>query len=489
MTWIGSVNRGGWAARIGRVVSVVLAAGGGGCFSLREPMSSPPPPAPGPAGAVPARGVPDLPAGPLSVREAVRVALERNPDVASARARIETARAALDGSYAPFWPRVSADAAYLRGDAPSAYLFKTIDGRALRPGTDFNDPGLFDNLEYGLTARWNLWNGGRDLLAAWSAEAAVALAQSGRDAVANALVAGVVSAFLEARAAEELIAADDASIKAVEAQVQETRVRVEGGGALRSDLLSLEVRLAEARERRIQTDVARRTALATLRHLLVLPPELRLDLAGGGSDPGALPVTLADALSEAWRFRPEVVAARKAVERGRIEHDASKRGYLPRLDLEGRVYWDDTDADFSGFGWGDRNWVAGLALTMDLFDGGAREAGIRRAQAAVAELEEAERKVLQAVALDVETAYLRLDAARARHEVAARAVAAADETFDLVEKQYRGGAATITRYLEAEAARTQARTSAIRAQLDVDRALVDAARSIGRFSGEKGAGN
>ncbi len=461
---------------------LLAAVAAAGCSA---PSPCAPPPAPAPLRAEAPRPSDEVPSGPITAREAVRLALARNPDMASARARIETARAALDGSRAPFWPSLSAEAAYLRGDAPSAYLFKTIDGRALRPGTDFNDPGLFDNLEYGLAARWNLWNGGRDLLSAWSAEAAVAMAQSGRDAAANALVAGVVASFLEARAAWELIAADDASIKAVESQVQETRVRVEGGGALRSDLLSLEVRLAEARERQIQTDVARRTALATLRHLLALPSGARLEPAGGGYDPGALPGTLSDALAEAWRSRPEVAAARKAVERARIEHDASRRGYLPRLDFEGRVYWDDADADFEGLGWGDRNWMVGLALTMNLFDGGAREAGIRRAKAVVVELEEADRKALQAVALDVETAYLRLDAARARREVAARAVAAADETFDLVEKQFRGGAATITRYLEAEAARTRARTSAIRAQLDVDRARVDAARSVGRFGGEK----
>jgi outer membrane protein TolC len=473
-----------------RRIPAAAATLAGGLASALVGCSGPsgyaPPPAPAPIRAEASRPADEAPSGPLSAREAVRLALVRNPDVASARARIETARAALDSSYAPFWPRLSAEAAYLRGDAPSTYLFKTIDGRALRPGTDFNDPGLFDNLEYGVAARWNLWNGGRDCLAAWSAQAAVALAEAGRDAAVNALVAGVVAAFLEARAAGELIAADDASIKAVEAQVQETRVRVEGGGALRSDLLSLEVRLAEARARRIQTDVARRTALATLRHLLALPPDARLELAGGGFEPGALPDTLADALAEAWRSRPEIAAARKAVERARIEHDASRRAYFPRLDLEGRLYWDDADADFEGLGWGDRNWMAGLALTVNLFDGGAREAGIRRARAAVVELEEADRKALQAVALDVETAYLRLDAARARLEVATRAVTAADETFDLVEKQFQGGAATITRYLEAEAARTQARTSAIRAKLDVDRALVDAGRSIGRFGDRNG---
>jgi outer membrane protein TolC len=471
------------AARAALLVVPLLApAGCGG----RAAYAPPPPLAPSEARAPRApQAAPDIPDHPLTAAEAVRLALARNPDVASARARVEAAQAGLDGAHAALWPRLSADAGYLRGDAPSAYLFKTIDGRSLAPGTDFNDPGLFDNLEYGASLRWTVWDGGRNLLAAWAASASIDFAQAGRDVAANALVAGVVAAFLEARAAGELIASDEASVKAVESQVAETKVRVEGGGALRSDLLSLEVRLAEARERRIQTDVARRTALATLRHLLALPMGARLELAPGGYDAGLLPAVLADALSEAYRMRPELAAARRAIERARIESDAADRAYLPRLDVEGRLYWDDADADFEGLTWGDRNWWVGVGLSMDLFDGGSREAGRRRAKAALAEAGEADRKALQAVALDVETAYLRLDAARARLDVTSKAVAAAEETFELVEKQFRGGAATVTRYLEAEAARTQARSSAIRARMDVDRAQVDAARSVGRFGGEE----
>ncbi len=417
----------------------------------------------------------------LTAQEAVRLARARNPGLGVASARIEAAIARLAASRAAFLPRLSADASVLRADSPSTYLFKRIDQRGLAAGTDFNDPGRITNTEAGVTLRWNLWNGGRDVLARWATSIEVESARAGRDAAENALVAGVLAAFLEGRAATELIAADDASVASVEAQVADMRVKVEGGGALKSDLLSLEVRLAEAQERRIRTDGARRLAIATLRDLLGLEAEASLELAPSGYDPGPLPPAGPAALAEAYRSRPEVHAARRAVERARIGVESARRGGGPRLDLEGRLYGDDDGLSFSP----ERpNWTVALGLSVDLFDGGARAAAAAEARAALRGVEEDDRRALLAVTLDVESAYVRLDEARARCEVTARAVAAAQESLGLVETQFRGGSVTVTRFLEAESARTEAKTGRIRARLDLERASVDVARALGRLGRE-----
>jgi outer membrane protein len=415
---------------------------------------------------------------PLTAEDAVRLALARNPDLHAAAARIDGADARLREARAAFWPRLSVDVSYLAADAPSAFLFKRIDARALRSDVDFNDPGDFTNLEGGLMLRWSLWNGDRDLLGTWAATAATRGAAAAERAVANGLVAAVVGAYLDARAAGELLAADDASIRSVEAQVAETRVKVEGGGALRADLLSLEVRLAEARQQRVRSEVARRLALAGLRELLALPADAPLALAAGAYAVEALPPTALEALAEAYRVRPEVQVARHAVERAALELGVAHRAYLPRLDLETRLYGDDAGANLD---FGDRNWTVALALSVDLFDGLAREARLAGAHAALDEVTWADQRTLLKAAREVETAYLMLEEARARLAVAEQAVAAAEETLELVAVRYRGGGETVTRYLEAEADRTRSRTNAIRAQLDADRAAVEVARAVGRL--------
>jgi outer membrane protein TolC len=435
------------------------------------------PPPPEPVAAAAPRPPPDPAEGPLTAAEAVEVALQRNPDLKEAAARVEMALASLDAAHAALRPVLGADLSYLGGDAPSAYLGKTIDARDLPPGVNFNDPGTFGYSEVGTTLRWNLWRGGRDRLGVWASESGLEAAEAQREAVRNGLVAGVVAAVLDVRAAKELEAADDASIRSVEAQVEETRVRVESGQSLRSDLLSLEVRLAEAKERKIRTDVARRIVTVALRRLLAWPDGMPLELSDEGYPVRDLPATVPEALAVAYTHRGEVAAARRAVERARIEVESARRAYSPNLDLEARWYGDDEQWNFAEDG---GNWLVGLALSFDFYDGGRRRAGVRAAQAVLEQIEEADRRALLAVAQDVEMAYLRLEEARARLDVASQAVGASEESLDLVEKQYRGGTATVTRYLEAEAARTQARTARIRAALDVERAQVDAARALGR---------
>lgn len=458
---------------------LAMAALAAGCTAGRASMAPPGPP--------PARA--DLPAtatfaalpGILDVDGAVRLALERNPDLAAARSRIEAALAGIEAARAGRWPRVSVEGSYLRSDAPSLHLFRTVDAHALDPRSDFNRPGSFDDLQAAGEMRWNLFDGGRTRLAIEAAGASGDVARHGAAAVRNALVAGVVASFLDARAAAEAMAADEASVRSVGAGVEEMRTRVEGGAALRSDLLSLEVRLAEAREALLRSDLSRRLALANLRRLLALPAEAPLLPAAapfGGA--GSPPPDLREAVAEAFRNRPEVAAVRRAQDRARAEAEAARRAFLPRLDAGARAWADDGDArgDF-----GDANWSVGLTLSLDLFDGGARAAGVHRAEAALRGLAEEDRALLHGVATEVEAAWLRLEEARSRHDVTVRAVEAARESFDLVEEQFRGGAATVTRYLEAEAARTRARTNEAGTRIDEERAAAELARALGRLGG------
>jgi outer membrane protein TolC len=93
-----------------------------------------------------------------------------------------------------------------------------------------------------------------------------------------------------------------------------------------------------------------------------------------------------------------------------------------------------------------------------------------------------DRKTTLAVELEVKTAYLALDAAQARLEAARTRVADADESLGLVRRQYEGGSATITRYLEAELARNMAHMSQAAARYDREKALADIARAIGHLA-------
>ena len=87
------------------------------------------------------------------------------------------------------------------------------------------------------------------------------------------------------------------------------------------------------------------------------------------------------------------------------------------------------------------------------------------------------------VQLDVKTACLRVEEARSRLDVASASVTQAEETLNLVRRQFEGGTATVTRYLEAELMLTRARMRETNARYDLKKAMADTRRAMGQFAG------
>ena len=76
--------------------------------------------------------------------------------------------------------------------------------------------------------------------------------------------------------------------------------------------------------------------------------------------------------------------------------------------------------------------------------------------------------------------------ARQRDTVSQTGLAAADAALRLVEEQYRAGTVTVTRYLEAESARSTAQARAIATRYDVRRAEAALQKAIGAWADDEG---
>ena len=422
------------------------------------------------------------PRGRLSLAKAIETALANNPDRAMALERIGQSEALLDKAMAPFYPALRLSAGYLRGDAPSAYLFNTIDQRNLANNTNFNAPGTFQNFDLGLGLQWNLFRGGGDYLRMRMAETGVEISRLDRMSVNNGLVASVTKGFYNCLAAMEFVTVAQKSRETVAHELKVMRLRFQEGGALKSDVLSLEVRLAQARENVVIASNNHKLALAALANLLGLDVDTKLEPKDdGGAGPG-VPPHYQKALALAFGKRPELLKARKMVVQARMGVDQAKSGYWPSLNLKGRYWLDSESLEFETE---NANWTAGLAADWDVFSGFSTRSEERRANAFLREMLEADRKAGRDIQLDVKRAYLNLAAAKARLEVTKASVAQAEESLDLVRKQFEGGAAGITRYLDAELALTRTRMRCIAARYDQVKARADAARALGRWASDE----
>ncbi|WP_305043364.1 TolC family protein [Geoalkalibacter sp.] len=414
-------------------------------------------------------------AAPLTLEQALDRALADNPALAESRARIVQAQAALEESRAAFWPTLDARLEYLRADAPSAYLFKTIDARRLPAEVDFNDPGRFDNLETSLAARLNLYSGGQDRLRRDQADLRLEQARQGSLALENDLRAAVADTFLALLTARDLVDIARQSVLTLEREVELAQVRFAGGGLLRSEWLSLEVRLAEARRDEVRARAAERRLQAALGALLGVGTDVSWEPVDSPSD--FIPPPDCDAaLRLARRQRPELARAAQDLEIARLEQGVARAAYLPRLDLEARLYHDDPDLAYDD---NRLNWTLGAQLNWNLFSGFATRA--RQAQAAGKRVESsaALRRLSLEIELEVRHAWLALEEAAAVEAWAEAARVQAKQAFAQVQTRFAGGAAEVTRYLEAELALNRSRVNAASAGRDRQRALFALARALG----------
>ncbi|MDY6838441.1 MAG: TolC family protein [Thermodesulfobacteriota bacterium] len=417
-----------------------------------------------------------VPSSPLPLVDAIKIALQNNPEIEMAVARINQSEALIDEATASFWPVISTFMEYIQGDAPSAFLFKTMDQRKLQQGVNFNDPGWFENYEIGLKATINLYNGGRDLLRKRMAETGLEIYELDYQSVENALIASVIGGYFNALAANDFIEIAKESVTTVEKQLRIMRVRYEEGGALKSDVLSLEVRLAQAREDLVRARNNYMLSIAALSNLLGLHPNVALSCKKGEETPLELPPDYESGIVHALANRPELQKVRLQIIQSRMGLDVARAGYIPRLDAQSRVYYDDPDFDFSD---DRRNWTAGVILNWDLFSGFSTRAHVAKERAILEEMIAADRKTTQAVQLDLKTAYLKMAESEARLEVTKASVAQADETLRLVKKQYEGGSASITRYLDAELTRNKAKIRTAAALYDLQKAKAAVGRALG----------
>ena len=98
----------------------------------------------------------------LSLPEAIQLALQSNPDLATAQQRVYAARAGLQQTESALWPQLRVSENYAGSDNPVQAFMMTLNQRSLNMKTaNFNHPATTDNFNTKLLAQWSLYDGGQ----------------------------------------------------------------------------------------------------------------------------------------------------------------------------------------------------------------------------------------------------------------------------------------------------------------------------------------
>ena len=406
----------------------------------------------------------------------VRAAMDNSPDTEAAAQRVAAARAAHDRTAAAWYPGVGAAAAYAASDNPPQAFMMDLNQRDLDmrdPAFDPNRPDDTQNLRLSLTARYRLFDGGRRTLDRQMAGDGVRGAAAQRDGVRNALAHEVTRGYYTVLQAGAFVRVREETVASLEENLRVARERHAAGTAVQTDVLNLEVKLAEANEDLIRARNGVRLAVAALNTAIGrdLVPPTGLPEPARGTVPASAPST-----GDIER-RPELQAAMAAADRGGRAVDRARRDFRPTVSAFGSYDWDSDP--FDGM---EGSYQAGAMLEWDLFDGNQRSAAVREASARQAAAAAEVRKARNQLRLDLQQADLQLAEARERMEVTRKSLESAGEALRIAAERYRQGAADLTELLTAQLGLTAIRTRDVAAYYDCLTALSNVERARGTLA-------
>ena len=413
---------------------------------------------------------------PWTLDQTIRFALTNNPNAKIAQHRIAAAKAGLDQANAAFSPQLQFQSSYTRSDNPVFVFGSILNQRSYSDNLNFNDVPDNDNINARGLLTMPLYAGGKNVAVRDAAKANDRAARLDATAVRNSLVFEVARAFFTVLKTREFIQATEAGVRDFETNVALAERRFNVGTLLKSDVLDVEVRLAQAREEAVHARNANTLAMRALRNLLGIE-EGEFEVKNSPIGTENLPSDAAD-----FHERPELAASAQKVAAAEADVRRSTSGYKPRVSAFGSLDYDyGTITDGDG-----KSYTAGAMLQWDIWDGLNAHAKRQEAKANLETAREQERQLRLALDLELEQARLALREAAERLAVTEKTVAQATESVELTRARFEQGVALATQLIDAETALTAARVRRAEALADkyISIAAVRKAVGLSQFSAQ-----
>jgi outer membrane protein len=396
---------------------------------------------------------------PLTLQQAVSISLERNPERKAALADKEAVSANVKEARSYLLPHVTFSETATRGNDP-VYVFGSKLRQQRFTAADFslnvlNTPRPFGNFATRFGGTLNLF----DSLGSWHA---VNRAERLKDAAGHQLertdqeiIFRVVDSYYGVLLAKKQLEVTEQSMKTAQSILDRSKDRFESGVVVESDYLSAQVRLATRKQEliRAQNNVA--LAQAQLSVAMGMSTETEFDSTDTLAERSLPTTSLEEAEKQAVEMRPDLKRVRSEEAAQQQTVSIAKSAFGPRVNAF--AGWEADNPTFVAGG-GGNNWLAGVEVRFDLFEGGAKRAQLSRERAMQEKVVAVKEMASDAVRLEVRRAYYDVDAARQQIEVARATIAEAQESLRINQNRYDSGLSTITDLMASEEAARRSQT-------------------------------
>ena len=384
-----------------------------------------------------------------------------SPTLASARARIESARATRVAAGAGLLPRLDV-------------VGSGSTGRSL-PGQS-----TMTSASLGLQAGWEIdlfgaGSAGRD-----AAQARLEGAQAGWHAARVAVAAETANTLLSLRSCEAQRVQSGADTASREETARLTDLSAQAGFTPPADAALARAGAAQARSQLLGQQAQCETLVKALVEITDVPePALRTQLAAATARvPQPAPIALTALPAALLQQRPDLAEAARQVVAAAGDQAQSQARERPQVSLSGSLALAGLRA--GGVISNGSTWALGpLVVSLPIFDGGSRAAATAAARARYDEAVAIYQAQVRRAVREVETALVSLDATARREIDAASAARDFEASLRATQARQQGGLASL---FDLEAARrnaVQAQSALIELQRERSAAWISLYRALG----------
>jgi len=411
-------------------------------------------------------------AEPITLEDAVNIAMEHNEQILIAREELTISRADANTALTGFFPRIKADGSYTRLDeAPSMTLPPEFGGFEMTLG-DIEIYNLTLGAQQPLFTGGAIYNGYR---------AAKAMAKSQEDNLEyeeNSLAVDVAEAFYGVVKAE---AFKNASVEAkvqMEGHLEALEAMYREGLLSRNDLMKARVQFSNIELMLVQADNAVTLARLGLNMTLGIPLDTVLAIAPDTSNLGQKAQGFDSGIGVALDVRPDLSSMKYMLDAAKFGKQISWGSFAPSIVVIGNYSFDRPNQQYElEF---EESWNVTLAASWNLISFGERIFKVKKSKAQYRQAKIGYDLAKRGVEMEIRAEHANLDEKRKALEIAQKKLEQSKESYRVAKAEFREGLATNTDVLDANTELASAKTGYVSALADLKIAYLKYNKAIGK---------
>jgi outer membrane protein len=401
----------------------------------------------------------------LTLRQAVDLALRSNPLLAAADAGEQEAEGRIHEARSGYMPRAQLSETFQRSNNPVFVFTSLLTQHQFREQNfaTLNRADALNNYQSRLTVEQVLFDAGQMSHAVEAARFNRRLAREDARRSQSDVVLQVVQTYFGVDLAEKNLEVARESVASAQADLARAQSIYQSGRSTNADVLAVRVHLAAMREQEIRASNELAVVRAALNDVLGVNLDRSFELTTP-LEPraAAMEVSLQEYRRVAAQNRAEIRQAELTKRLAHTQQQIAASAYWPEVVVQGILEADRQELSSNGRAY----WFAGFTLRWSLWNGGETKARVQQARFAESRAEALRKRSDSAIHLEVRKAYLDLQAAAQRLEVASAASAEAEEAQRIIQNRHQSGLTTVTELLRSETALAAARTHYLAAVYD-----------------------